>query len=150
MDIQQANGDIVGLAKSKDITTIWIGSHRFIYEPAFGYLEVVLEGKISVGRRKYMEAIYELGNGQKYALIGTDIKSAPSKTTRYYWVTQDYFIFDEKGKTFRSGSRALPSLLPAFKQQLKLFSKKNKIDYSKEEDVLKMVAYANDLSKEPE
>jgi len=144
MDLLQPSGEIMVMRKSPDVRAVWVGDHKFIYDQSFGYLEIILDGKISVAQKTSMDAVYELSNGHRYPLRTIDLKGSPMKATIYFWQHRQYFIFGESLKPFRSGSAVLPNLLPEQKSKIKAFSKSNRIDYKKKEDILKIVAYANE------
>jgi hypothetical protein len=145
MDIKQPTGEIVTMRRSPTIVAVYVGDTKFVYNPSFGFLEIILDGKVSVGKRTYMKSIYELSNGNRYEQhASTDIRLSLAKTTRYYWPEEQYFILSEDSKAFRSGSTVLRHLLPKHKHAIKSFAKKNHIDYKKKDDILKIVAYANE------
>ncbi|MEI9921384.1 MAG: hypothetical protein WDO14_21745 [Bacteroidota bacterium] len=146
-------GPAVAMRKSPAIKFVWIGDHKYINHPAFGFLEIVFAGKVSLARKQFMSGIYELSNGTKYSIRATnDITPAayirvPLKgTTRYYWIEERYFFVGEDMKVFRSTAASLKHLLPKQKSAIKAFSKSNHIDYRKKDEVLKMVVYANEVA----
>jgi hypothetical protein len=144
MELMNADGSITTLRGSNELKSIWVGDHKYIYESSFGYMEIILEGKASVGRKLFMNGLYELSNGFRYPLISVDVKTSPAKTTRYYWTEKQYFIIGANQKTFRASKNVLPGLFPGIKNRIKAYSKEKNINYGKEEDLLKIVAYAND------
>jgi hypothetical protein len=147
MDIKSPGGEITELKKTSEIKFVFVGDHKFIYEPSLGYLEVILEGKASVARRSMMKAIAEASNGSKYPITTGDVRTSISRFTRYYWVEEDYFIIDDNGRIFRSAPNVLKGVYPKQKGDIKTYSKANRIDYQKKEDVLKVVGYANEIGK---
>jgi hypothetical protein len=148
--IKPDSGDIVSMRKSPAIKCVWIGDHKFVNDPMYGYLEIILDGKVCVGQKTVMNGIYELSNGTKYAIRAVNditpyayIKVSMKQSTRYYWIEEQYFIMGDNMKTFRSGSGALPHLLPKQRKAIRAFAKSNHINYRKRDDVLKLVAFAN-------
>ena len=145
VDIRPAEGQIFPLADVHDVKTIWIGDHKFIYVPSFGYMEIILEGKASVGEQTLMRAIYELSNGTKYPLSNTDVRTGISKGTRYYWIEKHYYIFTDSSRIYRSGSGVLPKFFPEQKGKIKSFVRGHKTDFKKKEDILEVVSFSNEL-----
>ncbi|HEX8059625.1 MAG TPA: hypothetical protein VF473_01755 [Cyclobacteriaceae bacterium] len=146
MELKSKDGTITTLEPANEIKAIFIGNHKFVYEPSFGYIEIILEGKASLGRKIYMKGSYELDDGSRSLLGTADVKTLPARFTRYYWLDVRYFIIGENQKTFRPGKTALPRLFPNVKKQVKAFSVENNINYSREEDLLKIIRYANELA----
>lgn len=145
-DIKQPTGEIVKMRKSPAIKAVWVGDHKFINDPVFGYLEIILEGKISVAQRTHLDGLYELSNGSRYPMRSLmDTKIASDKTTQYYWEEVQYYLVDEASKAYRVGAPQLKALARRHKSEIKAFGKANHIDYRKKEDILKIVAYANGL-----
>lgn len=97
-----------------------------------------------------MDGIYELSNGSKYSMRAvsdmgaTFIKTSSKVSTRYYWMEEQYFMVGEDMKVLRCSPGALKHFLPKCKSAIKSFSKSNRINYKKKDDVLKIVAYANE------
>jgi hypothetical protein len=151
MAMKPDSGNIVAMRKSPAIKCVWIGDHKFVNDRMYGFLEIILDGKICVGQKIFMNGIYELSNGTKYPIRAINdmtstgyIKVPMKQSTRYYWVEEQYFMLGENMKTFRCSSRALAQLLPKQKKAIKAFSKSNHINYRRKEDVLKVVGYANE------
>jgi len=145
IEILAADHSLTTIAQRDDIKCVWIGDHKFIYKPPVGYLEILLEGKVSIAQRTIMNGIYESTNGFRYSLRATDLyKSPPQRELRYYWIEEQYYLIDEDQKTYRATKNALTKLAPSVKKQIKAFSDENNIDYTKKEDLMKIVAYTNE------
>jgi hypothetical protein len=144
IQILAPDGSTTNLKQSAEIKVIWIGSHKFVYDASLGYLEILLDGTVSVAQRTVVDGIYELTNGFKYSLNRAEMyKSPPIKETRYYWIEEQYFLLDENQKPFRATKNVLPKLLSKVKTEIKEYSSANNIDYNKKEDLVKITAYAN-------
>ncbi len=144
-DIRQPSGEVVKMRKSPAIKTVWVGDKKFVNDPTFGYLEVILDGKVSLAQRTYLDGLYELSNGNKYPMRSLmDTKVASSKTTQYYWEEVQYFLLDENSKAYRAGAPQLKMIAKKHKSAIKEFGKSNHIDYRKKDDLLKIVAFVNE------
>ena len=141
--IREDNGDVVGLDYSKEIKYIWVGDHKFIYSPPFGYLEIILEGKASVAESTFMRVIYELGTVNRYPSSVYDDRTAISKTPRYYWQEKAYYVFSDPSHMHRSSPAALPKIFPRQKSKIHSFQKEHHNDYKKRDDLLEIVSYCN-------
>lgn len=145
MEIKPSTGRIIVMRPSYLIRKVFVGEHEFLWDPGFGYLEILMKGTVSVARKVYMEGIYETGTGQRYPIDVNDIRTSPSKHRIYFWIEEQYFMLKPDMKPFRAGSHVLPAVFPHHKKLIKAFAKSNKISYKKKDDVLKLVAYANQL-----
>jgi hypothetical protein len=146
IDVTTATGEISAMKKLTELRTLIIGEHKFIYEPELGYLELVVEGNISIGSKTIMNCITELSSGYKYALTGFDVRTGRDKKTRYYWPREYYYIISADGKVHRPGTLTLPLLLPEYKNEIRDFVKEHKIDYRDNDDVSMVVLFCNNLS----
>jgi hypothetical protein len=148
--IRTDSNQTVVMRKSPAIRFVWIGDHKFVNDPAFGYLEIILDGKVCLAQKTYMDGIFELSNGSKYSMAAVMdmgaafIKTSFKASTRYYWVEEQYFMLGSNMKALRCSPGALKHFLPKHKAAIKAFSKSNRINYRKREDLLKIVAYANE------
>lgn len=148
--IKPDSGHVLVMRKSPAIKFVWIGDHKFINDPVFGYVEIILDGKVCLAQKTFMDGIYELSNGMKYSLSAVIsngpafIKTSTKASTRYYWIEEQYFMVGGDMKVLRCSPVALKHFLPKHKSAIKAFSKSNRIDYRKKEDLLKIVAYANE------
>jgi hypothetical protein len=142
---QEKTGSIVRMRRSPAIKTVWIGDHRFINDPKEGYLEIVLEGYVSVAQKSYMNALYELSNGNKYPMSPLmDAKVQSVRATQYFWTEELIFLVRKDQRAFRVTKGVLLRMFAKQKNVVKAFAKANHINYKKKEDVLKVVAYANE------
>lgn len=142
---QEKTGSVVRMRKSPAIKTVWIGDHKFINDPREGYLEIILDGAVAVAQKSYMDGLYELSNGNKYpmsALMDTKVQSV--RTTQYFWQEELIFIVRKDLRAFRVTKGLLLRQFPKQRSKVKAFSKSNRINYKKKEDVLKIVAFANE------
>jgi hypothetical protein len=142
-EIQQENGDRLILDISKDVKFTWIGDHKFVYTPTFGYMEIIHDGRASVAELTTMHAIFEFSSGTKYPLSVADIRTGVSKTTRYYWEEKQYFIVDAKLRPHHGSPSLLYKLFPKQKSKIRSFIKNHKTDFRKKEDILDIVRYCN-------
>jgi hypothetical protein len=143
IDVKDEKG-IGILKKFPELKIIYIGETKFVYNPSLGYLEIILDGNISVAKRTVMAAVVGLSNGFKYRMTGMDVKSQTYKATRYYWPIELYYILDSDYKPHRAGSLVLPTMLPSIKHKIKDFVRINDISYRDKEDILKVVRYCNE------
>jgi len=141
VEIKQDNGQVFPLSNPSEVKTIWIGDHQFIYTPSFGYMEIILEGKVSVAEKIEMRAVFELSNGTKYLPPPTDVRTAVSKSTRYYWPEKNYYIFTDRSHVHRAA--ALQKIIPRQKSKIRGFVKNHKTDFMKKEDILDLVSFCN-------
>jgi hypothetical protein len=147
IDIKQPTGEIVRMRRSPAIKFVWIGDQKFYNDPAFGYVEILLDGKISVARKTYMDALYELSNGNRYPMSSLmDTKVPSTKATQYFWQMEQYLIVDPDLKVVRASAPVLKRILPKRKKEIKGFIRGNHIDFRKKEDIMKVVAFVNDIA----
>ncbi len=143
IDVKDEKG--IGILKElPELKMIHIGDHKFIHDPAHGYLEIILDGNLSVAKKSFMSAKVGTSNGFIYPMTGMDVKTQTHQFARYYEPTKLLYILDQAKVIHRVGTRVLPSLLPSMKGNIKDFVRVNDIDYRKEEDVLKVVRFCNE------
>lgn len=148
IEIASPDKAISTLRQTPEIKFVWIGDHKFIYNPGVGYLEIIYDGKASLAQKRTFSGVYEPANGFLYSLNTTNsndnFKGQVYKSIRYYWIDEQYFFVDEHQKISRATSGVLTKMLPSsVKKQVKEFSKEKNIDYRKKEDLLKITEYAN-------
>ncbi len=145
MDVKDETGSVSVMKKLPEVRKLILGNHVFLFKPEFGYLELVVEGNVSVGVRTYMECIVELSNGYKYPQTGFDQRTSRARYTRHYWISERHYILTADGKVHRAGTNTLPRMMPEHKREIRSYAKDNKIDYRKKTDVIRMVNYCNGL-----
>jgi hypothetical protein len=146
IDVNDADGKIFALTKFEDIRFVWIGDHKFLRDPKGGFLEIIIDGPISVARRSYMKwsVAYVGGGGSYFQHTTVDDRSGASDIERKYWPAETYYIVGPDYKTRPFGPNVLPSLLPHMRSKIKKFAGSNEINYKSNEDLLKMVKFCND------
>lgn len=143
MLIRQSQEEYIVL-EERGISAVWIGDRKFIYTLSHGYMEIILDGKASVAEKTKMVAIYELSNGTKYPLSVADIRTGQAKGTRYYYEEKQYFIVDAQAHVHHGTTAILSKIFPGTRSKIKSFVKDHKTDFKKREDLLEVVAYANE------
>jgi hypothetical protein len=142
--IKQEDSEVIPFKYSNEIRYVWIGNHKFIYSKPHGYLEIIEQGKASLAESTFMNSIYEYSNGMKYGNTVADVRTAVSKTTRFYYVQNKYYIVrDSSHHLLRSSPAALPKIFRKQKSKIREYAKEHKTDYKKREDLLEIVSYCN-------
>jgi hypothetical protein len=146
IDTKDSAGQVRRVGKFPEIKFIWIGDRKFYNHPNFSYLEIILEGTISVAVRTQMAVGVESRaySNYVYSPLGVDYRTGAEPETRRYYPVETVYIVDMDDKVHRVGSLLLPSLFPTIKYKIKAFADANKIDYRNKSDILKIVKFCND------
>jgi len=157
IDVNDADGKIFALTKFEDIRFVWIGDHKFLRDPRGGFVEIIVDGPITVARRSYMKAAAShVGFGPSFSASSlggasgsyfhrtSDDRRDASDIERIYWSAEAYHIVGPDYETHMFGPNVLPSMLPHMRDQIRKFARSNKINYKSKEDLLKMVKFCND------
>lgn len=126
-----------------EIKYIWIGDHKFIHSKQFGYLEVIMEGRASVAQSTFMRVIMEASSMQKYPTSLSDNRMGVANSTRRYYIDRKYYILSDPSHIHRASAAVLPKIFPKEKQTIRDFEKNQKTDYTKKDDILKVVLFCN-------
>lgn len=143
IDTKDSLGVVRRLGKFPEMKFIWIGDHKFYNHPGFGYLEIIVDGTISVAAKTLMAVGIETRYGV-HSAMGVDYRTSAEPETRVYFPVEILYIVDLEDRVHRIGSLLLPSLLPRMKYKIRAFAEANKIDYRNENDILKIVKFCND------
>lgn len=141
--VKESEEHITPFEFTNEVKYIWIGDHKFIHSKQFGYLEVIMQGRVSVAVNTFVNVIVDPNSMQRYPLSLSDNRMGVAKTTRYYYVDQKYYIFADPSYIYRSSPAALPKIFPKEKRTIRDFEKNQHTNYSKREDVLKIALFCN-------
>lgn len=142
-EIKQDDGKNVAMEMNNQLKVIKIGDHRFMYTPMFGYLEIIADGKASLAQSTFMNGMLEVNGGVKYPSGVVDNRTITSKTARYYWFEQRYYIFSDPSHVHRVSAAALAKIFPKEKSKIKSFVKNHNTNFKKKDDLLEVVSYCN-------
>jgi hypothetical protein len=145
MDIIE-RGDTVSIRNSNSIATLNLDGITY-FKKSEGYLEVILNGSISLGVTRTIRMIHSqpLEASSKYVNVneydGTTANDDVANFDRMYARQNQYYFLDSRGQVHVPSSSALYRLYPSNKKQIDQYITLHQPDLQNEEDLKKLLSY---------
>lgn len=158
LDVKRDTLEITDPALVRNIT---IGEKSFRFDKRFGYSEVVDTFKrASLGKRQVLARIgtekggpygisYTASSVTTYRSYSSD-QAASSKRLNanaegVFAYRTAYFLIDNNNRFYVPTSGSIRKLYPAHRKQIDQYLKENPVDFAKEPDLLRLLAYCDSL-----
>ena len=133
MDLITNDGDTTQILRSKDLKLVSVGEHLFFHDNRLGYLEIVYQSPIVLGVLIRLSTV--------------DWVTA-SESDRYYTKEKHYYFLDKENKSYLASAASIQKLFPDHRKKIKAYIDQNKIDFEKQNDLIKLLKFCNELSNE--
>ena len=145
MEMITERGDTIGVDYSSAITVIIIANHLFFNDYPDGFVEILMEGNVSLGAKHGVKVLMEDGNGERFR--ATDW--GPDMTSRFdrLFTKEDlYYFLDQKSKVRPANRRWILKLFPEQKEQIRSYLVKNYINFKVAVDLESLLNFCNNNS----
>jgi hypothetical protein len=145
MDVIQS-GDTTGVRNSNTINTIKLHGITYFKKPE-GYLEVILNGSVSLGVRRNILMIHSqaLEASSKYANVnaydGSTANDDVTNFDRMYAIQNQYYLLDSRGKVYIPSSSAFRLLYPSHKKKVDQYIALHQPDFRSEENLKQLISF---------
>ena len=143
VEIISEQGDTTTFENSAQIKLITMGEHIFYNDFPSGYVEQLNQTPVALGAKHQLKVMMESGAGEQFA--ATDYHNLTSRFDRLYIKKDSYFFIGVNEKLYPA---SLPSILKLFqdsKNQIKDYTKENKINFKVKDDLIRLLDFTNGL-----
>ncbi len=154
MDMINKKGDTVKIKNAIDITTVNIDGHMFYHNFYEGYVEVLINSNISLGVNKVLKmkrANFASNDALTARNVPSEINNKNSRSNytvdfdRVFLKATKYFFIDQNNQMYPANEFSLLKLVPQRKATVSAYIRENNIDFKKEKDLMRLVAYCSEL-----
>jgi hypothetical protein len=140
MEVIGSRGDTVPMFSSPDITLINIAGHLFMNHYPKGFIEILKEGRISLGVQTTFKVLMEASSGERFVGV-IDLRETTCYYDRWYRKSDWYYLIDDKSN-LRNVTRALlTQLFPDQKEKIKKYIKYYNVNFKTRHSVPELVIY---------
>ena len=139
MEFITEKGDTSAFEFSRQLKSIGIDNHVFYYEPPSGYVEKITETPVALGEKHLLKMMFESTNGELFA--GTDWHLPTARLDRLYIKKNEYYFIDQEDVLHKATMPAILKIYHFSKGEVRQFVKKNKIDFKKREDLIRLLEF---------
>lgn len=146
MDLINEQGDTVQLKTSREIKVVTVGEHIFFHDETDGYVQVIYQAPVALGVVNTLNTekmVYVSGNVKGSSEV--DHRGVPSIYDRYYARKNTYYFIDQKNELHKTTKRNILQLFSGYKEKVNSYLKENAIDFSRMEDLVRLVTFCNKL-----
>lgn len=152
--------EIIDKALLKNIT---VGDISYRFDKRFGYSEVVaVFGRASLGKREVLARIgtekggpygisYTASSVTTYRSYSSDQAATTKKLNAnaegIFSYRNAYYLIDNNNRFYIPTAGSIKKIYPAHKAQIDQYLRKNSVDFGKEEDLTRLLAYGDSLAK---
>jgi len=154
MDFISASGDTLQMKPSKEFKLITLNKHLFIYDTKIGYIEVIQQLPVALGRRSMMivkHIDYPPGGNPRnvgFTPFGDqDQRGAAIGLDRYYQNGGDYFFIDKNSSAYKASSSAILKLFSGHKKTVKTYIDKHDLDFENVDQLTDLLVFCNELNE---
>jgi hypothetical protein len=145
MEMITERGDTIGVDYSSAIKVIRIANRLFFNDYPNGFVEIMVEGPVSLGAKHEVRVLMEDGNGERFR--ATDW--GPDMTSRFdrLFTKEDlYYFLDQESNVRPANKRWILKLFPGHKEQIRNYLAKNSINFKVEQDLESLLRFCNNKS----
>lgn len=145
MEMITERGDTIGVDYSSAIKVIRIANRLFFNDYPNGFVEILIEGNVSLGAKHGVKVLMEDGNGERFR--ATDW--GPDMTSRFdrLFTKEDlYYFLDQESNVRPANKRWILKLFPEQKEQIRSYLVKNYINFKVEVDLESLLKFCNNNS----
>ncbi|MGB3780889.1 MAG: hypothetical protein WA960_21175 [Tunicatimonas sp.] len=143
--------DTLSILRKYALDSIQVGEHSFYYHPTEGYMEV--EGKFSPVKLAVHRFVYVVQNKEGRVIFHNladnshDPMSALGNDQRKLTLLsgQKHFIVDKNHRFYPAQRSSLYRVFPQHKTAIRSYLKKYRIDLKREEDIIKVLQFCNQM-----
>lgn len=143
MDMINSNGDTVQINQIKELKFISIADHLFFHSYKVGYLEILHQSTVLLGVLNLLVDAYPPIGGSTY-LQG--IKGL--RSDRYFKNQAFYYFIETDIKIHKATPSSVRKVFHDHKKAVKAYLNENKIDFEREDDLIKLLTFCNRLITE--
>ncbi|OJV18097.1 MAG: hypothetical protein BGO21_14380 [Dyadobacter sp. 50-39] len=152
--------EIIDKGLLKNIT---IGEKSYRFDKQFGYSEVIgTYRRASLGKREVLARIgtekggpygisYTASSVTTYRSYSSDQAATTKKLNAnaegLFSYRKAYFLIDNNNRFYIPGAGSVKKLYPAYKKQIDQYLRENPVDFGKEQDLARLLAYCDTLDK---
>ena len=146
-ELIEKSGDTVQLKLSPGLKQVDIGGHTFYYDVQKGYIEMLYPSPVGLGVR----TSFDLVNMQGVIVPRETLhrRTLASGFDREYIITKTFFFIDQHNKLREVNKTIAPKLFPEHSDEVNDYILSYRIDFSREEDLIQLLRYANQLNNSP-
>ena len=131
MDLIINDGDTTEMVRLREVMLVSIGNHLFYHDNNVGYIEIVHQAPVALGILKRLSTWA--------TTLGSDI---------YYTKEEHYYFLDQKNKSYLASATSIQKLFDDQRKKIKAYLAENKIDFENQSDLIKLLKFCDDLTKE--
>ena len=146
MDLIDENGDTLQVKSSKILKSVQVGNNLFYFDLQKGYLEVIVDGTVSLGSRNLLQLekmVFVSGNLEGDGTA--DVRGRPSVFDKYYRRGATYYFIGKDQRLYTPSRSAILKLFPEFKVLISDYVSDQSIDFKRESDLIKLCGFCNEL-----
>jgi hypothetical protein len=154
MDFINDEGDTLELVNSREVRLVTIGRHVFYYDPAQGYIEIILQMPLSLGVKEvFFAAIKETVADDGYGVVSHTTSATRSfrgpvtagviNVENLYKKEPHYFFIDQQNNLYQANKLSILRLFEDHKKEIKAYLKKNNVDFKNRQQMTDLVRFCN-------
>jgi hypothetical protein len=136
--------DTIAVDPSLAILAVKIKNRLFINNNNKGFIELLVEGPVSLGVKYNIEVTMETSRGDRF--VGTDM--GPAMTSRYerlFTKKESYYFLDQESKVHPANKHWILKLFPERNEELRNYMARNGINFRIEQDLESLLQFCNAL-----
>lgn len=159
MQFIDRSGDTLSLADPAAVKKITVGDHSFFYNK--GFLELIedyhpvklaIKQRIRVVNREQVGAYGQASGASSvmsYNNMTEGVQTLDLKLNENLTLAKEasYYIIDKKNRSYVASKKGIQKVFPKQKSEIEKYLKENRVDFGKEEDMKKLIAYCIELSR---
>jgi hypothetical protein len=142
MDMINSKGDTVQIKQIKELKFISIADHLFFHSYNVGYLEILHQSTVSLGVLNLLIDAYRANGSHAYLQ-----RTKGTKSDLYFKNQASYYFIETDNKPHKATPSSIRNLFYDHKKAVKSYLNENKIDFEREDDLIKLLTFCNQLDQ---
>jgi hypothetical protein len=154
MDVINEKGDTVKFRQGLESKILNLDGDIFFHSLENGYLEVLMQGTISLGVRNSFSLVNDrtlldkAGHQEQISASLASNKSNVANHDRLYELMKTYFFINKGNQAHEANKLSIFRLMPRHREKIIDFINEHSISFEDEQDLKELVTYCNQLSTE--
>jgi len=143
MDMINSNGDTVQIKQIKELKFISIADRLFFHSYKVGYLEILHQSTVLLGVLNLLIDAYPAAGTHPYLQ-----RTRGPKSDLYFKNQSSYYFIETDTKLHKATPSSIRKLFHDHKKAVNAYLNENKIDFEREDDLIKLLTFCNQLITE--
>jgi hypothetical protein len=146
-DMININGDTLPIKLANGIKLITIGSQNLLsrFQNRLHRDYSAIANSTWGSKYNDTEHMQYVSGNRDGTIAGTDVRGIPSVYDRYYRKRKHYYVIGKDNKALKANDVSLFKLFPEHKKTIKAYVDENNIDFTNENDLIKLLTFCNSL-----